>query len=304
MSGLGRHVGATSGMVIFLLAVVASFPGIALGSSTGELTRVQVSADWAHGSLAGTAVRLDGCVQPPDEDSGEEPSIPPKQPQSPPWECGWIAYATAGPGSSSSDCASPTRRLSTLGPGVQLLWSSEELTAAGTTAFDLTDVGLVYGEAAPLLCLSAVEAVAEAVDCTDEVESNCPPYAIVHRHLQLASRLLRPEAQSLSEAALPAASSPNRQGRRPCRRVRLRRPHPARRHIARAAIAARGHAASKVRKGRCIRHRAIRADRALLREVVRPGWINPQAFFSDAVLLTAPARRLVRISRLLSLASP
>jgi hypothetical protein len=252
MSGLAQNVGVTAAVVAFLLAVVASFPGIALGSSTGELTRVQVSADWLHGSFAGTATRLNACVPPPDEGPGSGPGspVPPKQPQSAPWKCGWIAYATVGPGSSLNDCASAGRRLSTLGPGVQLLWSGEELTAPGSAPFDLTGVSLLYGEAAPLLCLSAVESVAEAVNCADDLETDCPPYAIVHRHLQLAAQLLQPESLSSGGAALPTTSrgSHHPHGRRLCHKSKLRRRHPAGRHAG--------------RKGKCVRVRAIRVGRS------------------------------------------
>lgn len=244
-----RDIGATSGPVVFLLIAIASFPSVALGSSTGELTRVQVSANWTHGSLAGTAARLSGCVRPPEGGPG---SLPPKQPQSAPWECGWIAYATVGPGSSPGDCASPDRRLAALGPGVQLLWSSEELLAPGSAAFDLPDVNLEFGEAAPLLCLSAVEAVAEGLVCTDDVESDCPAYAIWHQHFQLAGQLLHPESQSIAAAPTAgivgsAASHPSP----PCRKPKLRRRQTSGRHTGRATTSVKRRTAVKVRKGRC-----------------------------------------------------
>lgn len=169
-----------------LLLLAAQAPAVASGASSGEITRAHVTPDWAMASVAGVAVRSSGCIFPPEEPPAPEKELPPPiLPDSPPWTCGWIPYLTAGPGSSPSDCLTSSRRLDSLGPGVQLVWVGPEQKQAGSAAFDYAGIGLEQGSAAPLLCLAAVEAVEEGVVCPAEEGFPCPPYAIVHRTHQL-----------------------------------------------------------------------------------------------------------------------
>lgn len=190
--------------MLALLGVLA--PAAASGSSSGEITRGEVNPAWTSVSFAGAAIRSNGCPpvppKPPPEPlppvgeevlfSEEGPKTtppPPIQPKSEPWQCGWIAYATLGPGQSQSDCSLSSRRFGSLGGEVQLVWTSTELKGVGAAAFDLGEVALEHGLAAPLLCLAAVEAVPEGIVCgADRV---CLPYGIVHAYYQLDSAVLK-----------------------------------------------------------------------------------------------------------------
>lgn len=231
--------------------MAAVLPAGALAFSSGEITRATTMPDWGSASLAGIAERTHYCdheegPEPPAGGTGESP--PPRQPESAPWACGWIPYVTLGPGSSQSDCAAPTRRLGTLGPGVQLVWLGPELKGPGSVAFDLRDVGLEHGAAAPLACLSVVEAVREDVICPED-GSPCPPYAIVHRHDQLDSALV--EVTSSTQNA--AGSGPNTLDPPPCRRARQGIRRPQRRH--KGALVARVSRSKVAKRGRGARAR-------------------------------------------------
>jgi hypothetical protein len=188
--------------VVAVTFIFGCLPAYAAAESIGEISRAQPSDNWSTVSVAGTASRLNGCIEPPEGPKPKEPPEgeeseegavdprPPKQPSGPPWKCGWIAFATVGPGSSISDCASASRRWDALGQGVQLIWTSGELGGSGSVAFDLGAVALQYGPAAPLMCLSAVESVPEGPMCKEGKFGPCPPYAIVHVQYQLAAALL------------------------------------------------------------------------------------------------------------------
>lgn len=255
MRGRAQVGGGLSAALVVLLALLA--PSIASASSSGAIARSQVSADWALASLAGIATRTNDCEEPPaggpapPEEPGGGPGGPdelaePIQPETAPWECGWIAYATVGPGTAQADCSSPGRRWGSIGNGVQLVWSSEELTEAGSVDFDLGNVGLTYGANAPLLCLAAVKAVFEEVMCEGE-EPSCPPYVVEHRVDQLDSAILEPEtpASSPSQAPILPAYAPNQTNQlerlRKCRIVKQKRRggNPSRRgaHVSRARVA-------------------------------------------------------------------
>lgn len=209
---------STLGALTLLWALT---PAVANGSSGGEITRTEVNPAWTAASLAGVAIRATGCPPnpappkppPPDEEvlfskEGLQSPPPPIQPESEPWECGWIAYATLGPGQLPSDCSSPSRRFGSLGEEVQLVWKSTELKGTGAATFDLGEVVLQHGPTAPLLCLAAVEAVPEGIGCAPE--RVCPPYGIVHAYYQLDSAVL--------EVIPPPAATP-----RPCPAHRVRR---------------------------------------------------------------------------------
>lgn len=192
MGGRLRKWAWGAGVPLLLFTCVLT-PGAA-DASVGEITRAQVTAGWTSASIAGVATRISGCQAPPGQPKsgpGEEPPPPPIQPDSPPWTCGWIPYATLGPGSSPGDCSSPSRQWGASEGGVQLVWVGPELKSPGSVPFDLGNVSLTLGSSAPLLCLSAVEAVAEGVVCAAEVGHSCPPHAVVHRTYQLDSAVLQ-----------------------------------------------------------------------------------------------------------------
>lgn len=166
-------------------------PAVASGASSGEITRAEVNPDWTSASIAGVAVRSNDCVVPPKDPDGPQPPKEPEttiSPDSPPWACGWIPFATIGPGSSSADCSASGRRLNSIGEDVQLAWVGPELQGPGVAPFDLAALSLARGSAGPLLCLSAVEAVYARKVCVPEID--CSGYWIVHQVHQLHSALL------------------------------------------------------------------------------------------------------------------
>jgi hypothetical protein len=176
----GRESG-TSLVTLTIFAMVAMLlPASAIAAVSGQITRSEATQNWVSASIAGSATQTVGCVEDP-----EEPGSPPP----PSGACDWVAYATVGPGDSIADCSSPGRRLESIGPGVQLVWEGEELKGVGTASFDLANVALAYGSAAPLLCLSVVEAVRETVQCP-EGEEECPPYGIGYRNRDVDAALL------------------------------------------------------------------------------------------------------------------
>lgn len=205
--------------------VLLLMPAPAGAASSGEILRAEVNAQWTTASIAGVTVRSTDCV--PREPLIEPPEWwesffgPPILPESEPWECGSIPYATLGPGSSSADCASSNRDWGAFGPGVQLVWSGSELQGNGGASFDLAQVSLVDGSQAPLLCLSAIEAE-EGVVC---MAVGCPRYAIVHATYQLDSAELQvvasldtPRPGHPHEATEPAPTIESPPARKACHR--------------------------------------------------------------------------------------
>ena len=176
-------------MVACVVTLALFSPSGAAASSSGEITRAEVSADWATASFAGSAASSTSCnprgPKPPEGEWGFDWG-PPILPDSPPWECGWIPFATIGPGTSLVDCSAEGRRWNSIGEGVQLVWSGAERVGGGSASFDLDGVALTYGSQTPLLCLAAVEAV-EGVVCQAE---GCPEYAILHTLHVLDSAVL------------------------------------------------------------------------------------------------------------------
>lgn len=218
MRSVGRRVGASLVIAALMLFALQTAPTLASGtSSSGEITRAQVSPDWTAASIAGVASRINECVEPPEEPEppeGPEPGepsgpTPPIEPESPPRMCGWIPYATVGPGSSPADCSSPGRRLDSLGQNVQLVWEGKEIGDPGSAGYDLQGVQLENGSSSPLLCLSAVEAVAESIMCAELQEgATCPPYVVEHVYYQLDSALLEPPMPSVDGPALSPPAQP------------------------------------------------------------------------------------------------
>jgi len=212
---------------LFLLAVSTALalviPATAAASVTGDITRTEVDQGWTTAALAGLAVEELDCEEGPEGPVSPEGGTP-VQPKTPPSECGWIAYATVGPGTSISDCSSSTRRLNSIGTGVQVLWEGEEVRGAGLAQFDLSNVDLDYGAAAPLLCLSVVEAVRVQVEC-QEGEEACPPYAVVHRYRHLDAALLEPVPLPILDPPAsvgPLTSEPIIRSPKPCARVKAK----------------------------------------------------------------------------------
>lgn len=249
--------------VTILAAAMVFVPARATAAVGGDITRAEVDPNWASGSFAGTVGKSETCQETPKEpesperpeepESPEEPGLPrqsgspPIQPDTPPWDCGWTAYATVGPGTSIDDCSSAERRWGSIGAGVQVIWEGEEVTGPGSVSFGLPGLALEYGAAAPLLCLSAVESVREGVMCPEEEES-CPPFAVVHASRQLDAALLQPPAaEAAVSPAGPISSQPA--APRPCRRQAKVRRH---RHGRRIAISSGVRVAGKrIRSPRC-----------------------------------------------------
>ena len=200
------------------VALAVCVPAGAAASSSGEITRALVSPDWTTASIAGKAVRSNGCLvapeQPPSKGSEKEKPEPPPPPESPPGVCGWIPFATVGPGSSQADCSG--RGWESLGEGVQLAWVGPELQEPGSATFDLTSVSAQNGAAAPLLCLSAVETDYESKMCIPEID--CSGYRYVHRTYQLDSALLEVVTAMASEQS-QLSTAP---GLGPCKKPRQR----------------------------------------------------------------------------------
>lgn len=155
------------GCVIVIAAMAA--PPVA-GASTGHVTRAIANASWTLGSFGGT-LKWSGCRP---KDSALELIY-----------CGWIPFATVGPGSDPSDCGGPGRDdPDRPGSGVVVIWRGETQTRAGVSAFDLPDVSL-GGTAAPLFCLTAIELRHERPRCEPAVA--CPMYVAVSNDLEVLS---------------------------------------------------------------------------------------------------------------------
>jgi len=186
-------------MVLLWVSLLA--PAAASGTSSGEITRAEVSPDWTTASISGTAVRSNYCppLPPPPPPGPEGPEKPgeklPVPPSSPPWRCGWIPFATVGPGSTQADCTGLA------GEGVQLVWVGSEIKGPGSEGFDLPVTALQHGSAAPLLCLYAVETVYERRVCIPEID--CSGYGAVHHTHRLDSALLEVVPPPLAPSIAP-----------------------------------------------------------------------------------------------------
>ncbi len=247
--------------LILALALLAALPAAAHGAS-GTITRAEASADWAHGSVAGIVYRTVECLSVSSSPGPSKPDPHPPEWESPPpaeyfSPCAWIPYATVGPGTSQADCSSPGRSLNSPGEGVQVVWSGSERTGVGSAAFDLASIPLDHGAAAPLLCLSVIEAAAQAVICIAVVPSPCPPYAIVGRAYQLDSALLAtgrpPESPVEAAPSEPLVGSPQRVEPANPRKARRCRPKSGRRRGSAVGPRVKG---AKHGRRRCQRRRA------------------------------------------------
>jgi hypothetical protein len=112
-------------------------PAAAHGAS-GQITRAIANADWTVGDIAAT-VSWSGCVE-----------------RAKPADCGWIPYATIGPGASQSDCDSHAHDWPDLGEGVALAFGGGGFNGPGTFSHESPMVSL-RGRPEELLCLFAIE---------------------------------------------------------------------------------------------------------------------------------------------------
>lgn len=181
---------ATLTLAITLIAAPS-----AVGSS-GEISRAVANSTWTKGSVAGS-VDWTGC-----EHSVPLPSKPPVKPGpgdleepwqeelAPPPYCGWIPFATVGPGSDPAQCNTTDRRWPDgLGEGVTLAWVGLERRDVGTTEFDVSAIPL-DGGSEQLVCLSVIEIAPEGVACAQVVGVYCPPYVMARFPRTLASASL------------------------------------------------------------------------------------------------------------------
>jgi hypothetical protein len=118
---------------------------------SGEITRAQANAAWTVGYIAGTFTSGD-CVM----------ALAPAS------YCGWIPYATIGPGVSKSECTAPDRQWSSLGEGVALALWGGETGGAEAAVFDFPGIWLDGQDR--LLCLAAVE-VTEAGEYSRQLDA-------------------------------------------------------------------------------------------------------------------------------------
>jgi hypothetical protein len=101
------------------------------------------------------------------------------------------------------------------------VWAGSELKEAGSATFDIGEVPLQHGDAAPLLCLSAVETDYATKMCVPEID--CSGFGYFHRTHQLDAALLEVVTEP---PPLAQSQSPSPAGDEPCKkpRKRLKRP--------------------------------------------------------------------------------
>lgn len=199
-------------------------------ASSGEFTRAAANADWTQGSIAGF-IAWTGCEKaapPPNEEPeppGEGESKTPLPPEMP--YCRWTPYATVGPGTEASDCESDGRKLNSLGPEVELLWSEDERQGVGSASFDLPAI-LLSGVPGQLACLSVIEVAQtdQELPCMPPGEPLPPgwhcPYVHASSFRALASAPLERSPFDVSEPTTIARRQ-HRHGQ--CHRQRKRARH-------------------------------------------------------------------------------
>jgi hypothetical protein len=155
MKMVRRHVSLSLALGVAFLGVI--FPAGTAVASSGEIIQAEASPDWTTAHLAGWASWA-GCGVPdpsgPPELFSEGPLTGP-QTHAP---CYWRPFVTIGPGSVEEDCEENERLPWANDEAVNVAWTGEEVSAAGTQSFDLPEVPL--GEASDqLACLGFVETV-------------------------------------------------------------------------------------------------------------------------------------------------
>lgn len=196
-------------LVACVAALICGFAASAM-ASVGQITKAQVNADGTEAEIAGS-VTWAGCVHQvllPKEPRKEKPPIGwPEGPEEKIWPspyCGWIPFATLGPGSTIADCSSVGRQNpEQQGDGVVLVWFGAERRDIGSEEFDLSGVSL--DATSQLICLSAVE-IAPSRDfaCAFYVGFECPPYRMARFPLVFASASL----EFLARGSAPPDPSP------------------------------------------------------------------------------------------------
>lgn len=258
---MSRGMGMSLAVLGALVAGMTLAPGA--HAASGTIALAETDPNWTKANLAGAVYRTIECLsfppgpKPPPGPGPEWPGWePPPEPPEHFSRCAWIPYATLGPASEDS-CSSPDRQWPALGDGVQLVWSGGEQTGVGSARFDLRDLPLEYGSAAPLLCLSVIEAAtSNTFLCVAVFPSPCPAYVIVGRHFQLGSKLLAarspisesPISSAGSNAGLAAQPAPEQIVQK-SRRKRCRKGGPAR---------ARSPQSRGRKSSRCARSRGVR----------------------------------------------
>jgi hypothetical protein len=189
--------------VFVSVAAVATALAPVARASSGEIARVLSSPDGASAEVAGS-VTWSGCTHsvlwPPQPKPGwpgegiilppfkEGPWFPPIVEYPPPY-CGWVPFATVGPGSDAADCSEEGRRFpGALGEGISLIWGGSERRDLGEEEFDVPDVPL--GESDRLVCLTVVEIAPVPVACymvLGEGVPPCKPFAMARFSLSLDS---------------------------------------------------------------------------------------------------------------------
>lgn len=171
----------------FALVVLAGVSSAGASAAwSGDITRAAANENRVSASIAGM-IEWTGCehwvTRGPREDSYESP------------HCGWLAYATLGPGSESSDCETHDRDLAHLGGEVTLIWQGEEEVRyerdfLGFATFDKTSVPLSGSNR--LVCLSIIEAAPEyaLTFCPAQIGFPCPWFETLKFQHEVASALL------------------------------------------------------------------------------------------------------------------
>ncbi len=151
------------GLTVGILITLVLLPSVAL-ASTGEITSAVATADWTHGSVAGS-VTWDECST----------------------SCQWTAFAYVEPSLPEYHCGSedlfhegPTD------PNVRSIWNSGSQSTNNTVSFSLSDVLIlpsVYGQKACLLVVyhksyvsPVCRAQTEVIEHFNEANFGHPPY--------------------------------------------------------------------------------------------------------------------------------
>lgn len=140
--------------------VVAVLMPASASATSGAITKALASSDWTSATVAGSVTWTVCGLQLPKSPGPEPPKEGEEEagaPDSPPPSCGWTPFATVGPGTEASECASPSRQWpEALGPGVTLAWEGSESLSEGTTTFEVPGVPL-DGSKKQLVCLGTIE---------------------------------------------------------------------------------------------------------------------------------------------------
>lgn len=200
MSGCAR----LTALVAYAAAITAIVAPSATASS-GEITKELANPEGTEAEIAGS-VSWTGCthtvpyehiIHVPPMPGQEGPWLPVYRGYPAPY-CGWLPFATVGPGQEESDCLAQGRRdPGSLGQEVALVWSASERRDLGQEDFDVTGVPLGQGQ---LVCLSAIE-VAPSRDfvCAFYVGFECPPYVMARFPVTFASASIETDSNALSD---------------------------------------------------------------------------------------------------------